>query len=314
MTERLAVWSSRRPWRTIAGWGVLLAVALGVIGAFLGDALSGDEEVTRRTESRRGDELQSERLPQGPGPEVSEVVVIRSDVSRVGDARFRERVVGTERRLEAAGARVTTIYETGDERLVSAGGDATALLVALGDDGEDRIDGVAEVVESAGARPSFDAAITGEFTLDDDFSKLAEEDLRNGELMFGMPAALVVLLLVFGAVVAGLLPLLLAIVSIVVALALLALVGQPFPLSVFATNMLTAIGLALGIDYSLFVLSRYREERGALQRNRVHAGDGRAAARAEHDHPQPRGRRDSRRVGVASRRSDAAPGSARPAR
>ena len=54
---------------------------------------------------------------------------------------------------------------------------------------------------------------------------------------------------------------LLAIVSIVVALALLALVGQAFPLSVFATNMLTGMGLALGIDYSLFVLSRYREER-----------------------------------------------------
>jgi len=62
-------------------------------------------------------------------------------------------------------------------------------------------------------------------------------------------------------VVAGLIPLLLAIVSIAIALALLALVGQAFPLSVFATNMLTGMGLALGIDYSLVVLSRYREER-----------------------------------------------------
>ena len=261
MTERLAVWSSRRPWRTIAGWGVLLAVTIGIVVAFLGDALSGDEEVTRQTESRRGDELQSERLPQGAEPDVSEVVVIRSDTSSVDEAGFRERVVGIERRLEADGAVVTTFYETSDERLVSAGGDATALLVALGDEAEDRIDGVVEAVETADARPAFDAAITGEFTLDADFSTLAEEDLRNGELMFGLPAALVVLLLVFGSVVAGLLPMLLAIVSIVVALALLALVGQPFPLSVFATNMLTAIGLALGIDYSLFVLARYREER-----------------------------------------------------
>ena len=76
-----------------------------------------------------------------------------------------------------------------------------------------------------------------------------------------MPAALIVLLIVFGSVVAGLIPLLLAIVSIVVALALAALIGQAFPLSVFATNMLTGMGLALGIDYSLFVLSRFREER-----------------------------------------------------
>jgi putative drug exporter of the RND superfamily len=261
MTERLAAWSSRRPWRTIGAWGALLAVSIGVIGAFLGDALSGDEEVTRRTESRRAYELQAQRLSSGREPEASEIVVIRSDASSVGDARFRQHVADTKRQLEAAGARVATFYDTRNERLVSADGDATALLVDISRYGEDRIERLVEIVERAGQLSSFDAAITGEFTLDADFSALAEEDLRNGELMFGMPAALVVLLLVFGSVVAGLLPLLLAIVSIVVAMALLALVGQPFPLSVFATNMLTAIGLALGIDYSLFVLSRYREER-----------------------------------------------------
>ena len=142
----------------------------------------------------------------------------------------------------------------------------------------------------------FDAAITGEFTLDADFSTLAEEDLANGELGFGLPAALIVLLIVFGSVVGGLIPLLMAIVAIVVGLALTALVGQAWPLSVFATNMLTGMGLALGIDYSLFVLSRYREERlhgrekldaiaavgvkrqpgGPLQRHRLHARHGRA--------------------------------------
>jgi putative drug exporter of the RND superfamily len=201
VNERLAVWSGRRPFRTIAGWGVLLMVAIGIVVSFLGDALSGDEEVTRQTESRRGDELLSERLPPGAKPEVSEVVVIRSDRLSAGDAGFRERVVCIERRLEADGAVVTTFYETSDERLVSAGGDATALLVALRDEAEDRIEGVVEAVETADAQSSFDAAITGEFTLDADFSTLAEEDLRNGELRFGMPAALVVLLLVFGSVV-----------------------------------------------------------------------------------------------------------------
>ena len=69
------------------------------------------------------------------------------------------------------------------------------------------------------------------------------------------------LLLVFGAVVAGLVPVLVALVAIVVALGLTALVGQVFDLSVFVVNMISGMGLALGIDYSLFVVSRFREER-----------------------------------------------------
>src|SRR4029450_3065817 len=93
------------------------------------------------------------------------------------------------------------------------------------------------------------------------FNKLSERDLQNGELKFGLPAALIVLLLVFGAVVAGLVPLLMAGFSIVAALGLVAILSQPFELSVFIVNILTGMGLALGIDYSLFVISRYREER-----------------------------------------------------
>ena len=135
------------------------------------------------------------------------------------------------------------------------------MLVALGRDAEDQIEGVVDAVHEADGRDGFETAITGEFTIDADESTLAEEDLLNGELGFGMPAALIVLLIVFGSVVAGLIPVLLSLVSITVALALTALVGQAFPLSVFATNMLTGMGLALGIDYSLFILSRFREER-----------------------------------------------------
>jgi putative drug exporter of the RND superfamily len=71
----------------------------------------------------------------------------------------------------------------------------------------------------------------------------------------------VILLLVFGAVVAGLVPLVLALVSIFVALALAGLLGQAYDLSIFTVNMLSGMGLALGVDYSLFVVSRYREER-----------------------------------------------------
>jgi RND superfamily putative drug exporter len=239
--------------------------ALAVSAAFLGDALSGDEDVTSDTESRRADELTFERFagdPEGRGRDASEVVVVRSTRTTVEEPSFEQRVKEIAAGLLRAGAtRVATFYDTGEPRLASRDRDATGLLVTLGPDAEDDIEAVIEVVQDADGRDGFQVTITGEFTLEADFSTLAEEDLLNGELGFGLPAALIVLLIVFGSVVAGLIPLLLAIVSIVVALGLTALVGQAFPLSVFATNMLTGMGLALGIDYSLFVLSRYREER-----------------------------------------------------
>ncbi len=265
MTERLALSSSRRPWLTLAGWTLALVAAIAITAGFLGDALSGDEEVTSETDSRRADELVSERFAEergGLGQGATEVVVVRSSGTTVDEPRFERRVRTIAGELQLAGAtQVTTFYDTGEQRLVSQDRDATAMLVAAGPDAEDNIEDIVETIEGADGRGGFDTTITGEFTLDDDFSTLAGEDLKNGELGFGLPAALIVLLIVFGSVVAGLIPLLLAIVSITVALALLALVGQVFPLSVFATNMLTGMGLALGIDYSLFVLSRFREER-----------------------------------------------------
>ena len=70
-----------------------------------------------------------------------------------------------------------------------------------------------------------------------------------------------ILLLVFGAVVAGLMPVLMALLSIIVGLGITALLAKEFSLSVFIVNMMTGMGLALGIDYSLFMISRFREER-----------------------------------------------------
>ena len=121
------------------------------------------------------------------------------------------------------------------------------------------------MVDRANESPAFDVGVTGNQSSDYDFNQLSQHDLKSGELKFGVPAALVILILVFGAIVAGLVPLLMAIISIVVALGFVAVLSQPFNLSVFIINMLTGMGLALGIDYSLFVVSRYREERGGGQ-------------------------------------------------
>jgi RND superfamily putative drug exporter len=234
-----------------------------VIGVFLGDVLTTDVEIASRTESKRANELLSRAFPRDRAAQervVSEVVVVRSSRGGIAGAAARERVRRLSGELRAAGASAVVTSAEGTP-LISRDGDARAVLVGLGFDGEDDVPGVYDVVQRLDDEPGYQAAITGELTSDADQEELSGDDLRTGELFFGLPVALVVLLLVFGAVVAGLVPLILAIVSIIVALALGALVGQAFALSVYTVNMLTAMGLALGIDYSLFVVSRYREER-----------------------------------------------------
>ncbi|MBA3366926.1 MAG: MMPL family transporter [Actinobacteria bacterium] len=256
--------SSRHPWRVLLIWVVVVVAAVGTIGTLLESALEGDIAITSDVESKRAEKLLAEGFP-APRPEedVTEVVVVRSQRGTVDGAAFEQSVQRLASELRTAGAtNVISFYASGNERLVSADRDATQLLVGLGPEAdEEAVKPLVALVQALDEKPGIDAAMTGEWTADADFGQLSQDDLRTGELFFGGPAALVILLLVFGAVVAGLMPLLLAIVAIVVALALTALVGQQFPLSVFTVNMLTGMGLALGIDYSLFILSRFREER-----------------------------------------------------
>ncbi|HEY1316662.1 MAG TPA: MMPL family transporter [Gaiella sp.] len=261
LTGRLARASSRRPWRTVALWGVAILLAVGAIGALLGDTLTTDAEMTNDPESYRGYDLLGEHFPPS-NDYVNELVVVYSRLLPVGDPAFRAKVQSLARSIERTGVvqPVRTFYSTGERRLVSPNRHATILLVGLKGDGDEGIERVIDAVD-AGNSGGFDTAITGEFTADHDFTELSQQDLEKGELEFGLPVALIVLLLVFGAVVAGLLPVLVALVSIVIALGLTALVGQAYDLSVYVVNMISGMGLALGIDYSLFVVSRFREER-----------------------------------------------------
>jgi uncharacterized membrane protein YdfJ with MMPL/SSD domain len=260
MTERLARGSGRRPWLVVGLWLVAILVSFVLVAMFL--SFEGEAEITRTTESKEAERILDEGFPQetASGRAITEVVVVRAEDGEVEAAATRERIAEVADELRAAGAeRVVTYGE--ERRLVSQDGDSTVLLLALGLDGEDDVDEVVDVVERLDEEPGYEAAVTGERIADADEDEASLEDLKKGELFFGAPLALVVLLLVFGAVVAGLVPLMLAVTSIVVALALVALLSQAYDLSVFTQNMLIGMGLALGIDYSLFTLSRYREER-----------------------------------------------------
>ncbi len=120
-----------------------------------------------------------------------------------------------------------------------------------------------DIVDEAEANssPGTEVLIAGGASFGDEFQGQAEKDLQRGESI-GIPIALLVLILVFGSLIAAGVPLLLGILAILVAIGISALIGQVFQLSFFITNVITMMGLAVGIDYSLFIVSRYREERG----------------------------------------------------
>jgi putative drug exporter of the RND superfamily len=266
----------------VALWSAIFAASVAVIVVFLPSAITTDATVTNDPESERGYEAIFRHMP--PADDfVNEVVLVRApgvDVSR--SARVQNEVEQLATSIAAVGRTrsVTTYYDTRDESLLSPDRDATLITIGFGNDAEDRIADVIEVVEAADRGP-LEVTITGEYTADEDFLTLSNRDLKEGELFFGLPAALVVLLFVFGAVVASLVPILLAIVAIVFALALTALVGQVWEVSFFVVNMLTGMGLALGVDYSLFVVSRFREERAAgREKHDAIAATGRTASRA----------------------------------
>jgi putative drug exporter of the RND superfamily len=257
MTERLARACARRPWRVLGGWLLAVMVSMVLIATFLGEALTSTAEVTTQTDSKRADQLLAERTERGPQP--TDVMVVRSPTLTADDPAFQNQLQRLRQQALATGALAQAAMARVEQLPVSPDRHAVLLPLPLRADAD--IEPLVELVQAAGGQGDFDVELIGEATADRDFEELSGQDLRQGELLFGLPAAIVVLLLVFGSLVAGLVPLGLAIVSIVVAIALAALVGQGFALSLFVVNMITGMGLALGIDYSLFVLSRYREER-----------------------------------------------------
>src|SRR5215203_1407756 len=260
-TGSLAAAGARHPWRTISAWIAVTALAVALVVVFLGGSLTTEGAPTNNPESERADAVRFAAFPPDPSTAVTDVVVIRSDDYAVDAPQFRAYVRDFVANDEVTALGRARTYLDGVRRgLVSHDRHATIVPIALWDD--DETEALVETVQGLDEGQPFTVSVTGDETLDYDFDLLSQEDLENGELKFGLPAALIVLLLVFGAVVAGLVPLLMAMVSIVVALGLTALVAQQFELSVFVVNMLTGMGLALGIDYSLFVVSRYREERG----------------------------------------------------
>ena len=191
-----------------------------------------------------------------------EVLIVRSETYSVNDQNFIDFFdTFTTDLLNLEGSyyqNPISYYSTGFKPLVSE--DQKTMLILFDPPGEDDLSPMIQVIERVNIDKLFDVTMTGDRTFDHDFQTISKKDLEL-ELKFGLPVALIILILVFGALVSSLIPIVIALISIVVALGITTLIGQVWTFSFFVTNMIVMMGLAVGVDYSLLIVSRYREER-----------------------------------------------------
>jgi RND superfamily putative drug exporter len=164
---------------------------------------------------------------------------------------------------------------TGDSTFLSRDRRSTFVIVALdlatGDSAGALVPPIRAAVRRTldrvpdGAR--YTALVTGRAPLDLDVRTVVTEDSARGEEAL-LPLTLVILVLAFGALVAAALPLVVGVLAIAVSLTVIGLIARITPMSVFVLNMTTMIGLGVGIDYSLLVVTRFREELGRGLRRR----------------------------------------------
>ncbi len=259
----IAAAAARRPRRILALWAALVVASLALTLAVLPHSLSPGVELLTPKDSQRADAWLEE--VRGP-PKAQEAIVVSSPLYMVDDAPFRQQVEALREAILALGPEVVdsvfTYYDTGLEALRSDDGQATVMVAVLPRRAEEARSSIGPLREALAraTKEGFQVAMTGEASFEHDLDALAERDLRRAELV-GVPVAALVLMVVFGALAAILLPLAMAGVAIVVALGIMALVGKVIALPIFTTNIVVTMGLAVGIDYALFVLSRYRDER-----------------------------------------------------
>jgi putative drug exporter of the RND superfamily len=244
----------------IVVFSVLLAIASLSLASQTSGELSSGGWLDNNSESAQVQRRLDEEFGAGKG---SLIALFRSE-DAAADARspeFQAAIAGALADL-AADERVTGVVgyaETGDDRFISTAGDAAYVVVQLGISNEESVDQVEELRDEIQPPAGYTYQLTGYGPLTVESAEQSEKDLQRAELV-SLPIAAVVLILVFGAVLAAGTPLFVAGLAIPASLALIYLVAQQVEMSIYVLNIATMLGLALAIDYSLFITSRFKEE------------------------------------------------------
>ena len=221
------------------------------------------------SQNSAGESYQAQQMRSRDFPgHASEYVLFDSQTVRVSSPAFQAAIRDVLARIQATG-RVTQIHSPLDPRFANqiSPTQRAALLqfqiTGNGDTAASRVAPVQAAVQAAAAaHPQIQIAETGDATINKAVNDTVFRDLHRAEAL-SFPITLIVLLIAFGAVVAALLPLGLAMMAILAATGLVAFTSHLSGVTVQASSVMLCIGLAVGVDYSMFYVKRQREERAA---------------------------------------------------
>ena len=261
-TGRIANWSARHRW-----WVVAASVLVVVLAMFASNAVGMKElDYNGEGESGKGADLIEERFDVVPVP--TEQLVFNNPSLDVNDTTYRSTVEGLVQQLRALPEveSVTSYYDTQDPSMVSEDGSvllAQVVIAGDADDAEDKIDAILDTVHAAAEdADGFEIAMGGTASLLKQVEDIDKEDFKN-MIVITMVLALVLMLIAFRSVVAATIPLIMAVGAIFSALGIATLLSHVYPMVDFLAQVVLLIGMAVGVDYSLFIVSRYRSERKA---------------------------------------------------
>jgi uncharacterized membrane protein YdfJ with MMPL/SSD domain len=245
--------------RLVAGLAVAAALVSFVFAAQVSSVLTTGGWYAPGSESQQV----SAKLAQDYGQSGGSMVVLFQAPGRTdaGASAFQGQIAAAVARLhdDPRVASVVGYSQTGDPAFISTAGDASWVLVNLNMSQDAAIAVVDSIRSEITAPAGFSVSMTGAAPLNAATSAQSEKDLARAETI-SLPIALLILILVFGSLVAAGLPLFVAGLTIPTTLALVWVLAQRLTMSIFVTSVVTMLGLALAIDYSLFMVSRFREE------------------------------------------------------
>ncbi|MFF3576198.1 MMPL family transporter [Streptomyces mirabilis] len=262
IAARAGGWSARHRWAAVGIWVLFVVLAMG-----LGSA-AGRVDV-KESDQLKGETHTAAKIIEDSGikaPAGESVLIQGKDASvKATDADFRAAVTAVVKAVEGTG-KVTDVTSPYDTKTISRDGRSALVQFDIRGDAEtagDRVEPVLNAVKGvqkdhAGLRIEEIGGASMQKTFSDAFG----DDFKKAEYS-AVPVALGILLIAFGALVAALLPVALAVTAIMATMGLMGIVSHLQPMSDTANSVMLLVGLAVGVDYCLFYLRREREEREA---------------------------------------------------